>query len=97
MKKIIAIIAFCAIIVCGTTVYAGQVHTHAWSHNFDGTTYQEQIRTYSKVYEWLDGVPVYRPYVEYGLYNNCTLKCGCGQEKRCNSKHLVRTLGGWAY
>ena len=97
MKKKLAVLIMGIVFTFSMSTHAYAMHAHSWSHNFDGSTYQKQICTYSRVYEWLDGVPQYRPYVEYGIYYNCTQKCGCGQSRSCNTEHYIRTVGGWAY
>lgn len=97
MKRLILSLSICMLLFSGLRVYAD--HTHSYSHNKEDSYYQVQISVESRVYEYLDGEPIsYRPYVTYGIYQNCTLKCGCGATRSCDPcTHLVRTVGGWAY
>lgn len=97
MKRLILSLSICLLLFSGMRAYA--VHSHNYSHNLENSYYQVQLSVESRVYEYLDGKPIsYRPYVTYGIYQNCTLKCGCGETKSCPSRtHFVRTVGGWAY
>lgn len=98
MKKLFVVLAAFSIIMC-FSITAHAEHVHNYSHNLENSYYQVQISVESRVYEWLDGKPIsYRPYVTYAIYQNCTLRCGCGATRACEPRtHFVRTVGGWAY
>lgn len=102
-KRIAAVLVTGMVLLSSMTVSARVingpiVHTHMLSHNYTGSTYQAQIRTESRVYMVLaDGTIITRPYVIYGIYQNCEQRCGCGVSIKCPDKHLIRIVEGWAY
>lgn len=101
-KRIAAVLVTGMVLLSSMTVSARVigpiVHTHMLSHNYTGSTYQALIRTESRVYMVLaDGTVYKRPYLIYGIYQNCEQRCGCGLSIKCPDKHLIRIVEGWAY
>lgn len=104
MKKRIAAVFVTGMVLLSSMTVSARVidgpivHTHMLSHNYTGSTYQALIRTESRVYMVLaDGTVYKRPYLIYGIYQNCEQRCGCGYSIKCADRHLVRIVGGWAY